>query len=245
MIAIGLNPTRTLVLSQVVLSFGIPFALVPLVWFTARRDVMGPLVNRPLTTAVASVVAAAIVALNIVPARADRRALTAPAGVERAQRLGGRLPERADELRGSRRRSSLPGAVVELELLQRREGTVALLDQREPALVLGRRVEPVVRGRGSRRNGSATSSTRRDGESGAQNDCECAHARAGASRVTSRRCSRASGHSATSEPSRNTMPASQIRLTSGLTSTLKKTALRLRLEVGDHVEILRRAASRS
>jgi manganese transport protein len=63
-IGIGLNPTRTLVISQVVLSFGIPFALVPLVWFTARRDVMGPLVNRRITTIVASVVAAAIVGLN-------------------------------------------------------------------------------------------------------------------------------------------------------------------------------------
>ena len=65
-IAIGLNPTRTLVVSQVVLSFGIPFALIPLVLFTARRDVMGPLVNRRVTTAVASVVAAAIVGLNFV-----------------------------------------------------------------------------------------------------------------------------------------------------------------------------------
>ncbi len=65
-IALGLNPTRTLVVSQVVLSFGIPFALVPLVWFTARRDIMGPLVNRRVTTAVASVVAAAIVGLNFV-----------------------------------------------------------------------------------------------------------------------------------------------------------------------------------
>jgi manganese transport protein len=65
-IAIGLNPTRTLVISQVVLSFGIPFALVPLVWFTARRDIMGPLVNRRVTTVVASVVAAAIVGLNFV-----------------------------------------------------------------------------------------------------------------------------------------------------------------------------------
>ncbi|PWU24863.1 MAG: divalent metal cation transporter, partial [Candidatus Rokuibacteriota bacterium] len=45
-IAVGLNPTSTLVLSQVVLSFGIPFALIPLVLFTRRRDVMGPLVNR-------------------------------------------------------------------------------------------------------------------------------------------------------------------------------------------------------
>jgi manganese transport protein len=64
-IAIGVDPSRTLVVSQVVLSFGIPFALVPLVLFTARRDVMGPLVNRRLTTIVACAVVAVIVALNI------------------------------------------------------------------------------------------------------------------------------------------------------------------------------------
>ncbi len=64
-IAVGLDPTRTLVVSQVVLSFGIPFALIPLVMFTRRRDVMGPLVNHPATTAMASVVAALIVGLNL------------------------------------------------------------------------------------------------------------------------------------------------------------------------------------
>jgi len=64
-IGIGVDPSRTLVISQVVLSFGIPFALIPLVVFTARRDVMGPLVNRRLTTVAASAVAALIVALNI------------------------------------------------------------------------------------------------------------------------------------------------------------------------------------
>jgi manganese transport protein len=63
-LAIGLNPSRSLVISQVVLSFGIPFALVPLVVLTRRRDVMGALVNRPLTTVMASIVAAAIIALN-------------------------------------------------------------------------------------------------------------------------------------------------------------------------------------
>jgi manganese transport protein len=63
--AIGLNPSRTLVLSQVVLSFGIPFALIPLVWFTSRSDVMGTLVNRKVTTAVAAAVAAGISALNL------------------------------------------------------------------------------------------------------------------------------------------------------------------------------------
>src|SRR5258707_14203949 len=63
-IAIGVDPSRTLVLSQVVLSFGIPFALIPLVRFTARRDLMGALVNRRITTAAASVFAALIIALN-------------------------------------------------------------------------------------------------------------------------------------------------------------------------------------
>jgi manganese transport protein len=64
-IAIGVDPSRTLVISQVVLSFGIPFALIPLVYFTSRRDLMGALVNRKITTVAASIVAAAIVALNI------------------------------------------------------------------------------------------------------------------------------------------------------------------------------------
>jgi manganese transport protein len=63
--AIGLDPTRTLVISQVVLSFGIPFALIPLVWFTSRRELMGTLVNRKTTTAVAAVVAALISGLNL------------------------------------------------------------------------------------------------------------------------------------------------------------------------------------
>jgi manganese transport protein len=62
---IGLDPSRTLVISQVVLSFGIPFALIPLVWFTSRRDLMGPLVNRRATTAIATLVAALISALNV------------------------------------------------------------------------------------------------------------------------------------------------------------------------------------
>jgi manganese transport protein len=64
-IAIGVDPSRTLVLSQVVLSFGIPFALVPLVIFTARRDVMGPLANRRITTVAAALVASVIIVLNI------------------------------------------------------------------------------------------------------------------------------------------------------------------------------------
>jgi manganese transport protein len=64
-LAIGLDPTRSLVLSQVVLSFGIPFALIPLVLLTRRRDIMGALVNRRITTVVASIVAALISALNL------------------------------------------------------------------------------------------------------------------------------------------------------------------------------------
>ncbi len=63
-IAIGFEPTRTLVLSQVVLSFALPFAIIPLVIFTARRDIMGILVNRRWTTIMAGIVAALIVALN-------------------------------------------------------------------------------------------------------------------------------------------------------------------------------------
>jgi len=63
-LAIGLPVTDSLVISQVVLSFGIPFALVPLVLLTRRADVMGALVNRPLTTAVAGGIAAVIIAMN-------------------------------------------------------------------------------------------------------------------------------------------------------------------------------------
>jgi manganese transport protein len=63
-LAVGTDPTRALVISQVILSFGIPFALVPLALITRRRDVMGVLVNRPLTTATTAVVVALIVTLN-------------------------------------------------------------------------------------------------------------------------------------------------------------------------------------
>jgi manganese transport protein len=64
-LALGLDPSRSLVLSQVVLSFGIPFALVPLVIFTSRRELMGPLVNTRRTIAVAWVIATLIIALNV------------------------------------------------------------------------------------------------------------------------------------------------------------------------------------
>lgn len=63
-LGIGIDPTRALVLSQVVLSFGIPFALVPLVLLTRRRDLMRELVNHRLTTGVAGLAALLIISLN-------------------------------------------------------------------------------------------------------------------------------------------------------------------------------------
>jgi manganese transport protein len=64
-LALGADPSRSLVISQVVLSFGIPFALVPLVLFTSRRRLMGSLVNTRATTAAACLVAALIIVLNL------------------------------------------------------------------------------------------------------------------------------------------------------------------------------------
>ena len=64
-LAIGLGPTQVLVFSQVVLSFGIPFALIPLVLLTSNREVMGVHVNRRLTTVVAFGLVALISALNV------------------------------------------------------------------------------------------------------------------------------------------------------------------------------------
>jgi manganese transport protein len=65
-LSLGVDPTAALVFSQVVLAFGIPFALVPLVLLTRRRGLMGELVNRTSTTAAASLAAAVIIALNVV-----------------------------------------------------------------------------------------------------------------------------------------------------------------------------------
>src|SRR4051794_1839369 len=64
-LALGFDATKSLVISQVVLSFGIPFALIPLVLLTSNREIMGELVNRKVTTIAASVVASAIIALNV------------------------------------------------------------------------------------------------------------------------------------------------------------------------------------
>lgn len=64
-IGAGLDPTRTLVISQVVLSFGLPFAIIPLTMFTRRRDLMGDLVNKQATTILTVLISALIIALNI------------------------------------------------------------------------------------------------------------------------------------------------------------------------------------
>jgi len=64
-LGLGLSPTSTLVLSQVALSFGIPFALIPMVLLTRNTDVMGAFVNSTLTTWLAGGIAAVIVVLNV------------------------------------------------------------------------------------------------------------------------------------------------------------------------------------
>ncbi|MBL1118638.1 Nramp family divalent metal transporter [Streptomyces sp. 110] len=66
MLAAGADPTRALILSQVVLSFGIPFALVPLVVLTSRRTVMGACANRRPVTVAAALVTVIVIALNLV-----------------------------------------------------------------------------------------------------------------------------------------------------------------------------------
>jgi manganese transport protein len=64
-LALGLDPTGSLVISQVILSFGIPFALIPLVLLTSKREIMGELVNRRVTNVVATIVAGLIISLNL------------------------------------------------------------------------------------------------------------------------------------------------------------------------------------
>nr|WP_272447513.1 Nramp family divalent metal transporter [Aquibacillus salsiterrae] len=64
-IAMGINPTKALVMSQVVLSFGIAFALIPLVIFTSNRKIMGNLVNKRITTVTSWFLSLVIIVLNI------------------------------------------------------------------------------------------------------------------------------------------------------------------------------------
>ncbi|MGO4785006.1 Nramp family divalent metal transporter [Cryobacterium sp. W22_MBD10_FK3] len=65
-LGVGFDPTQALVLSQVVLSFGIPFALIPLVWLTAQKGLLGDFANRWFTTAAGVIAAVLLVTLNAV-----------------------------------------------------------------------------------------------------------------------------------------------------------------------------------
>ena len=64
-LALGMDLTHALVFSQIVLSFGIPLAVIPLVMITGKREAMGIHVNRPMTTVIAWICASAITAMNI------------------------------------------------------------------------------------------------------------------------------------------------------------------------------------
>ncbi|WP_141993943.1 MULTISPECIES: Nramp family divalent metal transporter [Bacillaceae] len=61
----GVNPSKALVMSQIVLSFGIAFALVPLIMFTSNEKIMGSLVNHKITSSVAWLIAVLIIGLNL------------------------------------------------------------------------------------------------------------------------------------------------------------------------------------
>ena len=65
MLALSVNPSSALILSQIVLSFGIPFALVPLTLVTGRRDIMGEYVNRRSTAAAMWAITGIISLLNL------------------------------------------------------------------------------------------------------------------------------------------------------------------------------------
>ena len=65
-ILLGMNPMQALVLSQVALSFVLPFAIIPMLLITRRRDLMGELVNKPLTNVVGWVISVTIVLMNTV-----------------------------------------------------------------------------------------------------------------------------------------------------------------------------------
>jgi manganese transport protein len=65
-VLLGLDPTRTLVISQVILSFTLPFPVITLIMFTRNRDIMGGMVNHRLTTIAATLSASVILFLNVV-----------------------------------------------------------------------------------------------------------------------------------------------------------------------------------
>ena len=63
-LALGVEPTTALILSQVILSFGIPFALIPLIVLTGNRDVMGPYRSHGVVRALAAVATALVIIIN-------------------------------------------------------------------------------------------------------------------------------------------------------------------------------------
>ena len=65
-IALGINPIKALVISQVFLSFALPLAIIPLMLITRRKDIMGALVNKPLTNIIGCVITTLIISLNTV-----------------------------------------------------------------------------------------------------------------------------------------------------------------------------------
>ena len=121
----------------------------------------------------------------------------------------------------------LARAVIELELLERREGPVAFLDEREPPggkaiCARGRwRLRPAEQRVGDVEERPHGYGGREDD----RNEHQAVTGRASISndRRASCRCSRASGHMATTDPSRNKIPASQIRSINGLTATFRTT----------------------
>jgi manganese transport protein len=68
-LGLGVDPTLALLWSQVILSFGIPFAVLPLLWFTSRREIMGRFVNARVTTAVGVVVGGLVILVNVMIVR--------------------------------------------------------------------------------------------------------------------------------------------------------------------------------
>src|SRR5919108_693509 len=139
--------------------------------------------------------------------------------------VSGRLtPQRRHELAVVLVRD-LPGAMVELELLERLESAVTLLCQRDaPLLLTCERLQPVAPRLRVEEERPGDEEDACDGQQHPENDGE-GHAWAGASRyrATRRRCSRASGHRAISAPPTNTNPANQMKLTSGFTSAFRWT----------------------
>ena len=65
-IAFGINPMKALILSQVTLSFALPLAIIPMMMITKRKDIMGPLVNKPITNIIGYIITIIIISLNVI-----------------------------------------------------------------------------------------------------------------------------------------------------------------------------------